>query len=210
MLEIELKSDELKEFIYLELGKNRNEPIYDEELLKITELQLDGLDLVGDPTDASIYDLVFFKNLNTCYLSDMKISDEELEILNRLENLKFLQIDNCSFSNKKSIKLPLLGLVINGCYEVDLNIYKEIKTLEKLHIVNCDNVKLSGISKFSNLSKLFLQNLTLDEIDEVQLMKNLKYLNLNGSKINNLDKIYKIPGLQIENEEFNGLYDEEY
>lgn len=41
MLEVELKSRELKEYLYLELDKNRSEPIYDEDLNKITELDLD-------------------------------------------------------------------------------------------------------------------------------------------------------------------------
>lgn len=210
MLEIELKSNELKELMYLELGKNSNEPIFDEELSKITELQLNGLDLIGDPTDVSIYDLIFFKNLTTLYISDMQISDKELEIINNLPNLKFLQIDNCSFSDNKKIELNLIGLVINNCPKVKINIYRDMKTLETLHIVNCDNVDISGISTLDNLKKLFLQNLTLEEINEVQALKRLEYLNLNGTRINNLEKIYKIPNLQIENEEIFGIYDEEY
>ena len=84
MLEIELKSNELKEYVYLELDKNPKEPIYDEDLNKITSLYLDRLDLIEEPTDITIYDLVFFKNLKECTISNMDISNQELEVLNTL------------------------------------------------------------------------------------------------------------------------------
>lgn len=210
MLEIELKSKELKEYIYLELNKNRAEPIYDEDLEKITDLQLNTLDLIGEQTDVTIFDLIFFKNLKYCTLINMNISDKELDVLNKLQNLKFLQLDNCIFSNNKKLQLKLSDLVINNCSNVKMHIYEDITSLENLHIVNCENVDITGISKLNNLSKLFLQNLQLDEINEVELIKSLKYLNLNGSKITNLDKISKLTELEIEHNDINALYDEEY
>lgn len=210
MIEIELKSDELKEFICLKLGKKSNNAIYDEDLLKITEISLNGLDLIGNPTDISIYDLIFFKNLTTLYISNKQISDRELDIINKLSNLRFLQLNNCVFSDNKKMEVALSGLVINNCQKVKINIYSDIKTLETLHIINCDNVDISGISSLSNLVKLFLQNLILEEINEVQDLKRLEYLNLNGSRIKDLEKIYKMPNLQIDNEEIYGIYDEEY
>ena len=210
MLEVELKSKELEEFIYLELNKDRNEPIYIEELEQITELQLDKLDIIGEQTDANIYDLVFFRNLKVCYLGNMNISDKELDMLNRVKSLQFLQLDNCAFSNNKKVELNLLGLVINECNNVKMKIYEDMKTLEKLHIVNCKNVDITGISKLNNLSKLYLQNLNLQNIDEVQQMKNLVYLNLNGSQIEDLTKIQQNKKIFIEHEEINGLYDQNY
>lgn len=210
MLEIELKSRELKEYIYLELNKNKAEPIYDNDLEEITELQLNSLDFIGEPTDETIYDLVFFTNLKVCNLVNMNISDQELDILNRLKKLQFLQLDNCTFSNNKKLQLNLSDLVITDCSNVKLSIYSDINTLENLRIVNCENVDIKGISKLSNLSKLFLQNLTLQEINEIQEIKSLEYLNLNGSDIKELDKISRLPGLEIEHNDINALYDEEY
>ena len=100
MLEIELKSNELKEYVYLELDKNPKEPIYDEDLNEITSLYLNKLDLIGEPTDTTIYDLIFFKNLKECTISNMNISDQELEVLNKLSKLESLQLNDCNFSNK--------------------------------------------------------------------------------------------------------------
>lgn len=209
MLEIELKSEELKEYIYLELDKSRKEPICDEDLEKISSIHLNKLDIIGEPTDETIYDLIFFPNLIECTISNMNISDKELEVLNGLQKLEFLQLNNCAFSGNKKIDLNLNGIVLNKCKNADLSIYDNIKTLQTLQIVNCNNINLKGISKFPKLSELFLQNVELDEIDEVQNMKNLKYLNLNGSKIKNLDKINKLQNLTIEHEDINALYDGE-
>lgn len=210
MLEIELKSNELKEYIYLELNKNKAEPIYDEDIAEITELQLNTLDLIGEPTDITIFDLVFFKNLKTLTLINMNITDQEINILNKLQNLNFLQFSECTFSNNKKLKLNLIDLVIDECSNVSMNNWNEIFTLKSLHIVNCNDVNLKGIENFKNLSEVYLQNLNLDNIDEIQEMINLKYLNLNGSEINNLDKIKKMKNIEIEHEEINALYDEEF
>lgn len=207
MLEIELKSKELKEYIYLELDKNRKDPIYDEDLEKISSIHLNKLDIVGDPTDETIYDLIFFPNLSECTISNMKISDQELEVLNKLQKLEFLQLNNCAFSGNKKVELNINGIAINKCNNVNLAIYDNIKTLQTLQIVNCNNINLKGISKFPKLSEIFLQNIEMDEIDELQNIKNLRYLNLNGSKIKNLDKINKLQNLTIEHEDINALYD---
>lgn len=210
MLEIELKSNELKEYVCLELDKNPKEPIYDEDLNKITSLSLDRLDLIEEPTDITIYDLVFFKNLKECTISNMDISNQELEVLNTLSKLESLQLNNCKFSNEKKVRLNLKNLIINKCDDVKISVYDDIKTLKRLQIVNCKNINLKGISKMSNLSEVLLQNISMDDIDEIQGLKLLRKLNLNGSTIKNLDKINKMPNLYIEHEEKNMLYDEKY
>ena len=103
MLEVELKSNELKEYVYLELNKNKKDPIYDEDLNEITSLYLNKLDLIGEPTDITIYDLIFFKNLKECTISNMNISDQELGVLNRLSNLESLQLNDHKYQNMSVI-----------------------------------------------------------------------------------------------------------
>ena len=60
MVEIELKSKELKEFVYLKLNKDRRLPIYDEDVERIKDVTLNALDFLDEPTDATIFDLIFF------------------------------------------------------------------------------------------------------------------------------------------------------
>ena len=206
MFEIELKSNELKTDVYLKLNKDENTPLYDEDLNEIEVVHLNALDFLDEPTDVEICDLVFFKNLKNCYLSNMYIKDEDLEILNSIKSLESLQLNNCSFSNNKKMNLNLLRLIVNKCKDIKFKIFDNMITLESVRIVNCDNVELSGISKLSNLKKLYLQNLELDQIDEVKELKELEYLKLNGSKIKNLINLNNNK-LEVEHNEKNFLYD---
>ena len=84
MVEIELKSKELTEHIYLTLNKDRSTPIYDVDIDKIEDVTLDALDFLDEPTDTTIFDLVFFNNLKTCMIANMNISEKEIEVLNKL------------------------------------------------------------------------------------------------------------------------------
>ena len=206
MFEQELKSNELKTYVYLKLNKDENTPLYDEDLNEIEVVHLNALDFLDEPTDVEICDLVFFKNLKNCYLSNMYIKDEDLEILNRIKSLESLQLNNCSFSNNKKMNLNLLSLIVNKCKDIKFKIFDNLVTLESVRIVNCDNVELSGISKLSNLKKLYLQNLKLNQIDEIKDLKELEYLNLNGSKIKNLTNLNNNK-LEVEHNEKNFLYD---
>lgn len=209
MLEIELKSKDLKEYIYLELKKDRKEPIYDDDLNRITELDLDKYDLVDDLTDITLEDIVFFNNLKKCYLSNFVFDDKNISLLSKPKKLDFLQINDCSFKNDKELSLPVKHLVIVDSENVNLSKYNDSNALEKLHIVNCTNTNINGISKFQNLSKVYLQNLYLENINEMKAMNNLAYINLNGSNIkddsfekNNKDFI-------IEHEPINAIYESE-
>ena len=134
MLEVELKSNELKEYVYLELNKNKKDPIYDDDLNEITSLYLNKLDLIGEPTDITIYDLIFFKNLKECTISNMNISDQELGVLNRLSNLESLQLNDCNFSTKIKVELNIKNLIINKCENVNMSLYEDVNTLKRLQI----------------------------------------------------------------------------
>lgn len=209
MLEIELKSKDLKEYICLDLKKDKNEPIYDEDLNKITELDLDRYDLVDDLTDVTLEDIVFFNNLKKCYLTNFVFDDKNIKLLNKQKNLDFLQINDCVFKNNEELTLGVKHLVIVDSKNIDLQKYNNREDLEKLHIVNCANTNIKGISKFQNLSKVYLQNLYLDNINEMKSMDNLAYINLNGSSVkddsfekNNTDFI-------IEHDDINAIYQSE-
>lgn len=209
MLEIELKSKDLKEYICLDLKKDKNEPIYDEDLNKITELDLDRYDLVDDLTDVTLEDIVFFNNLKKCYLTNFVFDDKNIKLLNKQKNLDFLQINDCVFKNNEELTLGVKHLVIVDSKNIDLQKYNNQEDLEKLHIVNCANTNIKGISKFQNLSKVYLQNLYLDNINEMKSMDNLAYINLNGSSVkddsfekNNTDFI-------IEHDDINAIYQSE-
>ena len=81
MFEIELKSKELTEYVYITVDKDRAEPLYDSDLEQVEDVTLDAFDFIGEPTDETIYDLVFFKNLKNCMIVNMTISAGEIGFL---------------------------------------------------------------------------------------------------------------------------------
>lgn len=208
MVEIELKSNELKEDVYLNLNKNRNTPIYDEDLDKIKHLKLNALDFLDEPTDVTLFDLVFFKNLKSCCIINKEISSKELEVLNSMQCIDTLQLTNCLLPKDGKLKLNLEYLILDKCANVNISSYNNMSSLKRLRIVNCPIVNINGISRLENLTDLYLQNLNIDNIDEVGNLKKLEYLNLNGTNISTLN-LEKNSKLKIVHEEMNFLYDEE-
>ena len=209
MLEIELKSEDLKEYLYLELKKSRNSPLYDEELNKVTELDLDRYDLIDEQTDITLEDLVFFNNLKKCYLGNFVLDDRNVKLLSTQSKLEFLQLNDCVFKNSENLSLGVKHLVIVDSENFDIAKYNDLDKLEKLHIVNCVNTSINGISKFKNLSKVYLQNLNLDNINEMSEIEKLAYVNLNGSTIKDSSFENKNTEFIIEHEQINAIYDSE-
>lgn len=206
MVEIELKSNELKEYVYLKLDKDRNLPIYDSDIEKFKEITLNGFDLLDEPTDVTIFDLVFFNNLELCTFINMNISEKEIDVLNNMKNVEFIQFSNCIFPKDKKVKLEKLKhLVFDNCLRVEIPKFNESKELNSLKIVNCDNIILEGLELCDNIKDLYLQNLELPNIDIVGKMKNLEYLNLNGTKVKKTININK--NIILEHEELNYIFD---
>ena len=209
MLEVELKSQELKEYLYAELGKDRSEPIYDADLARITELDLDKIDLLDEQTDISMEDIVFFNNLKRCYLGNFILNDRNINLLNSKKSLEFLQINNCVFTNHHDLELGVQDLVIVDSQNVQLSKLNDFGKMNKLRIVNCVNTDIDGISKFKNLKKIYLQNLNLNSVNEISKLPDITYVNLNGSKLQDDSFVKNNTDVIIEHEDINAIYDSE-
>ena len=207
MLEIELKSHELKDFLYIKLGKCENEPLYDVDLDEITELDLNCVDLLGEKSDATIEDIVFFKNLKSLYLSNFILDDQGIKLLNLKKSLEFIQINGCVFQNNIPVSLNTKHIAIVDSDNVDISKFEESGFLEKIHIVDCTNVNYNGIQKFKNLKKIYLQNMVINNLEEIIKVKSLVYLNLNGSEITDKSFNEKDYDFIIEHEPINVVFD---
>lgn len=210
MIEIELKSRELKEFLYIKLGKRENEPLYDVDLDEITELDLNCIDLLGEKSDATIEDIVFFKNLKSLYLSNFILDDQSIKLLNLKKSLEFIQINDCIFKNDQTLLASnVKHMAIIDSDNIHFSKIEKSEYLEKIHIVACSNVDFEGISKFDNLKKVYLQNMTIDSMKEIVELDNLVYLNINGSNITDQSFNEKNYDFIIENEPINVVFDSE-
>lgn len=209
MVEIELKSKELTEYVYLTLNKDRSTPIYDNDLDRITDITLDALDFLGEPTDTTIFDLIFFNGLKSCILANMNISEKEVDVLNKLNSIESIQFKNCIFPRGKKINMQASYVIVDGCIEFDASIFSDMKSITKLRVVNCEHVKLDGIESLSEMTELYLQNLEIDNIDNVSGLDKLEYINLNGTKVKKLTDILKNTKIKVDHEEKNYIFDVE-
>ena len=209
MVEVELKSKELTEYVYLTLNKDRNTPLYDDDLEKIKDITLDAIDFLDEPTDVTIFDLVFFKNVKSCLIANMSISENEVNVLNNLDSIQSIQFTNCVFPSGKKIKMKAEYVILDGCKSANMSVFDEMSGITKLRIVNCDNVDLVGLEKLSGITELYLQNLELNDIDSVKVLDKLEYVNLNGTKVKKLTDVLKNPNIKVDHEEMNYIYDEE-
>lgn len=207
MIEVELKSKELKEYVYLELEKSKRDPLYDEDIDRIEDLTLNALDFLDEPTDITLFDLVFFNNLKSCTIIDKKISAQELNALNSVKSLETLQLVRCEIPNEVYLTSNINYVIIEKSTSVNMETFSRLKSLEKFRAINCVNFNLSGISKCENVTNVYLQNLNLNEIKELKEMKKLRKINLNGTKVKHMCKFSK--NIEVIHEDENFILDEE-
>ena len=140
----------------------------------------------------------------------MDISENEIDVLNKQYNIKFIQFTNCVFPGNKKVTLDVEELVLDKCNNLSMNNFSEMNKLEELKIINCENIDLKGVEALESVKKLYLQNIIVDNINIVANLKNLEYVNLNGSEINNIpDEIKNNPKIKVVHEERNFMYDVE-
>lgn len=209
MVEVELKSKDLTEYVYLTLNKDRNTPLYDEDIEQIKDVTLDALDFLDEPTDTTIYDLIFFTNLKTCMIVNMTITENEIDLLNKLESIESIQFTNCSLPKNKKLNMKASYVIIDECNNFNLDILSEMSSITRLRIVNCENINLSGIEKMSSIIDLYMQNLNIEDVNFVTNLHSLEYLNLNGTNIKSSTKFLENLNIRVDHENKNYIYDVE-
>ncbi len=99
-----------------------------------------------------------------------------LEYLSAFENIHRLSIENCSFSNTDAVG--------------------QMKNLEYLRIVDCENISdISSFKNLNNLNALILNNTTVDNINVLGRLQSLEELDLRSNLITNPSVLEKLPHL---------------
>ena len=140
------------------LEKDENDKIYDVDLEKINEVVLNTKNLRGMILDVNVRDLLLLQNLKSCYIKNMQLTDNEIGVLNKLSNLKELQLHNCWFLNKKEkLTLDIETLAIVNCYNFRSDILKKLKQLETLMVKPKVGVKEREFRRLKTLQRLYLE-----------------------------------------------------
>ncbi len=123
MEKIEIKSKELRNRICAapEVNKWDFEEVTPEDLDSVKRLFLPGMRFNGEPTDVSLFELAWVKNLEELTLDSFEINDNINSILGMLPALKVLKFTKCDFKDCTEISTlkPL------GTFEIDVGEHVE-------------------------------------------------------------------------------------
>ena len=193
-MNIEIKSRGLNNYLTYKLDKL--EEIYtEEELLTVDELVIDS----DENLDITV--LKYFKNLKSLEIRNIMISNNTLDIILSLSNLKDLKFQLCDIENVDRLKeLNLLGLHLDCCETEDYSFIYEMTNLEELTLtgeVDLDINKLNNLInlKYLNISHTICTNdvLNIEKLEELYIdsssIQDISFaLNLNNLRVLSLSK----------------------
>lgn len=179
----EITSKEMKQCICLRSGKLNFSEVTDEDIEKITIMDLRGIKFNGEPTDVLLSELDVLPNLNALMISHFDLKGEDIEYLSKLSKLKTIQFTACDFENITDIKLENLDiLVFVGC--TDMGKLKMPKS-RVLRVIGSE-INFDGVNP-ENVEKLLLQNTLVKNFTTLASNENLVEVNLDGSTIQDKD-----------------------
>ena len=184
---------------------------------EITDLNLFNKSLSGKILNIDLKEIIELEGLEKLTLNHFTITDETLDILNKLEKLYKIEFYFCEFKTNKTLEHKMQEVMFYSCKTAPINILNNITNIEKLTIINsgfinisdlqtfinlkylkinkCEILSLPMIEKLINLEKLYLNNIQLEYEFNITMMTNLGFISFNGSKhydkqsyINNLKK----------------------
>ena len=160
--------------------------MYQEDLEKITELDLNGRGLTN------LSGLSNFKKLKKLVLSNNKISD--LSELTGLTNLEDLNISDNNITSLGKIKglTKLKRLYANGNSIENISEISNLNNLTSISFTNCKVKKFtSDLSNLNSLEEIKIENNSLkdESLAKIATAKNLKRLHISKNQITSLDSL---------------------
>lgn len=178
-----INSKDIKRYVYLKLGKRETEEIKEEELNKITFLNLNYKNFKDEINEYDFNDLKQFNNLKELTLNGFEITDEMIENINSISNLEILVINHSAFNTSKEITNDLKTLVITYTNANDLKNFKMYETLENLKMISCENVDINELISFKSLKEISINSSNIINAETLNNFELLDSLNIDGSKI---------------------------
>jgi Leucine-rich repeat (LRR) protein len=124
----------------------------------------------------------------------LDISDSNIEILGRIENLINLKTINCYGNQLTSLEgiENLVNLTFLRCNNNQLTLLEGIENCVNLNILYCNNnqlTSLEGIENLVNLEYLDYENNQLTSLEGIDNLINLKHLSCNNNQLTSLEGI---------------------
>ena len=176
-----IKSEDFKELICIELDKDLIEDVSDEDLNKIENFTLNKYNISGELSDINLQEIQFLKNLKSLTVSAFDINNDFISIINNMPYLELVQFSFCNFNTNLSISPKIKNLIVDNPNSFNESI---INNNEFIRIIS-HNFDFRKIINFTNIKDLYLQNCNITNIELLNNYTSLELLNIDGSKINN-------------------------
>lgn len=182
----EIKSEELKEQIRTMLDKMPSDEITEEELKKITSLQIRYKYANGAPTDVSLDEVKKLNNIETLAIGGTEFTDHDYEILKSMKKLSKVQFFDFTFQSNAKTKRKLTervkSLRIIDSKNVEALDYSEI---EDLGMMSC-TVDFSKLN-LGKVKRLVLANCRITNMTDLLELADLEFVLLDGSTITDIN-----------------------
>jgi len=214
MNNMKIRNENLALYLGFKLNKIGNE-FTTEELGELTELNLNQLNEFGEKEEVDVEVLDYTPNLETLTLRNFEITDELIERIKKMPNLKSIAFDRClisdfskigeinvdylSISNNRFLTTDFLkgkkykGLILNDSDNIDIANIADMEGLEVLYVTNSHVENPNMIGKLKDLRTLHVENSDIEDISFMQELEKLDTVGLDremyvrsGSTINTL------------------------
>ena len=176
-------SEELKKCICLRVGKLDFSEVTDEDIEKITEMDIRAVTFNGELTDVEIEDLAIFPNLTSLMISHFFVGESDVRTLSKLSKLKVIQFSDCDFEEIESLMTP----------EYDILAFASCSGMEDLKMPKTRVLRMVGCEvdflyiNPKEIEKLYIQNSEIVNYSTLEYTPNLLEVNFDGSKVFDLD-----------------------
>lgn len=186
-----IKSKDIKKYVYLKLGKKETEEVNNEELNKITFLNLNYKNFKDEINEYDFNDLKQFKNLKELTLNGFEITEEMISNINQIDNLEILVINHCSFVTNKELISNLRRLVLTYTKINNLTNFKKCSDLENIEFIDCGDVDINNLIELKMLKEILVYNSEISNALELRNFNKLRILKIDGSKLDyeNLESV---------------------
>ena len=176
-------NEELKFKIYNILNLEKESKITEEDLKKVKNISLNSKDLELKEKIFSKEDFEGLKYVETLTLNSFNITNDIIEGLNKILNLKFLILNHCKFTDNTAIENNLEKLIINYPHQLNINIFSNVTNIEMIKLINVNQIDIEELLRFTSLKKLSIYNSKILSFEKLENINKLQELNLDGSNI---------------------------
>ena len=181
-----IKNKFVRDYIEYYFSTTDVDKITEENLKEIKDITISCDKEIAKDT---LEDILLFPNLEKLMIRNISITEENIEHIKQLKNLKEICFSFCKMKCKK-IELNVSKVKFYYCENLDLKNIENPEDIKELTIIGGKKVNIKEIKNFKNIEKLILQNLQLKDLTFIKdIGKTLKYLNLNGTTVKNIENI---------------------